>query len=112
MSIEQRPEKVNHREEFGHWEIDTVVGNTESSALLLTLDERTTRYRHILKIPSRSTQAVAQGLAQLRAQYGERFASVFRSITSDKAANSLLCPSNCQKRRSTTRIRTHPTSAA
>ena len=77
---------MNHREEFGHWEIDTVVGNTESSAVLLTLDERTTRYRHILKIPSRSTQAVAQGLAQLRAQYGERFASVFRSITSDNGS--------------------------
>ena len=34
MSIEPRPEKVNHREEFDHWEIDTVVGNTESSAVL------------------------------------------------------------------------------
>ena len=40
MSIERRPEKVNHREEFSHWEIDTVVGNTESPAVLLTLDER------------------------------------------------------------------------
>ena len=86
MSIERRPDKVNHREEFGHWEIDTVVGNAESSAILLTLDERTTRYWHILKIPSRSTQAVAQGLTQLRAQYGERFASVFRPITSDNGS--------------------------
>ena len=25
-SIEKRPEKVNERNEFGHWEIDTVVG--------------------------------------------------------------------------------------
>ncbi|MBQ7850698.1 MAG: IS30 family transposase, partial [Clostridia bacterium] len=27
MSIEERPAVVNNREEFGHWEIDTVVGN-------------------------------------------------------------------------------------
>ena len=45
-SIEQRPEKVNHREEFGRWEVDTVVGNTESSAVLLTLDERTGTVNH------------------------------------------------------------------
>lgn len=25
-SIEERPEKVNTREEFGHWEIDSVIG--------------------------------------------------------------------------------------
>lgn len=25
-SIEQRPDKINKREEFGHWEIDTVIG--------------------------------------------------------------------------------------
>ena len=92
MSIEQRPERVNRREEFGHWEIDTVVGSTASSAVLLTLDERTTRYRHILKIPSRSAQAVGQGLAQLRALYGERFSSVFRSITSDNGSEFAALP--------------------
>lgn len=67
MSIEDRPGSVNRREEFGHWEIDTVVGTRESSAVLLTLDERTTRFRHIIKIPSRSAQAVEQGFQQLRA---------------------------------------------
>ena len=92
MSIEQRPERINRREEFGHWEIDTVVGNAESSAVLLTLDERTTRYRHILKISNRSTQAVAQGLKQLRALYGERFNCIFRSITSDNGSEFAALP--------------------
>lgn len=95
MSIEKRPESVNQRKEFGHWEIDTVVGRQGSSAVLLTLDERTTRFRHIVKIPSRSAQAVEQGLQQLRAVYGERFGSVFRSITSDNGSEFASLPKSC-----------------
>ncbi|MFR9104807.1 MAG: hypothetical protein ACLVJ3_19305 [Coprococcus phoceensis] len=26
MSIEERPKEIETREEFGHWEMDTVVG--------------------------------------------------------------------------------------
>lgn len=51
VSIEDRPESVNRCEEFGYWEIDTVVGKKESSAVLLTLDERMTKFYHIIKIP-------------------------------------------------------------
>lgn len=95
MSIEDRPEAVDQREEFGHWEIDTVVGKKESSAVLLTLDERTTRFCHIIKISSRSAQAVEQGFQQLRAVYGERFSSVFRSITSDNGSEFAQLPKLC-----------------
>ena len=95
MSIEDRPVSVNRREEFGHWEIETVVCTRESSAVLLTLDERTTRFRHIIKIPSRSAQAVEQGFQQLRATYGERFSSVFRSITSDNGSEFASLPKLC-----------------
>lgn len=91
-SIDVRPEEVNNREEFGHWEIDTVVGKQESSAVLLTIDERTTRYRHIIKIPSRSTQAVEEGIRQLQRIYGERFHAVFRSITCDNGSEFASLP--------------------
>ena len=66
LSIEARPQVVNQREEFGHWEIDTVVG--------------------------RSTQAVEQGLKTLRELYGERFIQVFRSITSDNGSEFASLP--------------------
>ena len=92
LSIEARPQVVNQREEFGHWEIDTVVGRKESQSVLLTLDERTTRFRHIIKIPGRSTQAVEQGLKTLRELYGERFSQVFRSITSDNGSEFASLP--------------------
>lgn len=40
-SIEERPEEVEGREEFGHWEIDTVVGHRQGQhSVLLTLTER------------------------------------------------------------------------
>ena len=58
----------------------------------LTLDERTIRYRHILEISNCSTQAVAQGLKQLHALYGERSKCIFGSITSDNGS--------CRERRS------------
>lgn len=92
MSIEERPEVVNNREEFGHWEIDTVVGKRNSSAVLLTLDERTLNFRHILKIPDKSTMAVEQGIRQLQAIYGDRFNAVFRSITSDNGSEFASLP--------------------
>ena len=60
-----------------------MVGRKESQSVLLTLDERTTRFRHIIKIPGRSIQAVEQGGKALRELYGERFNQVFRSITSE-----------------------------
>lgn len=86
QSIDLRPAEVDTRTTFGHWEIDTVVGTKDSAPVLLTLDERMTRYRHIIKIPSRSAQAVEEGIHQLQALYGEHFPQVFRSITCDNGS--------------------------
>ena len=82
MSIEERGDEVNKRTAFGHWEIDTVVGKKESS-VLLSLDKRLTRKRHLVKIPSRSSDAVRVGLEKIAKLYGESFETVFKSITSD-----------------------------
>lgn len=86
MSIHERPESIENREEFGHWEIDTVIGKQETSSVLLTLDERKTRKRHIVKIPSRAAVAVQEGMEKIAALYGNSFSIVFKSITSDNGA--------------------------
>lgn len=39
-SIEQRPQMVNDRQEFGHWEIDTVVGKRAAGEVLLTFGRK------------------------------------------------------------------------
>lgn len=85
-SIENRPITINDRKEFAHWEIDTVVGVKESSPVFLTLDERVTRQRIIVKIPSRSVSAVNDGMKKIIEQYGDLAPKVFKSITCDNGS--------------------------
>ena len=43
-SIELRPERINDRSEFGHWELDTVIGRRSKGKTLLVFTEIFTRY--------------------------------------------------------------------
>nr|WP_245001232.1 hypothetical protein [Caldalkalibacillus thermarum] len=75
--------------EFGHWEIDTVLGTNKKGAALLTLTERKTRKEHILKIDHKTAECVKQALQELKQQYGSVFSTVFKTITSDNGRNEL-----------------------
>lgn len=82
--IEKRPDTVDQREEFGHWEIDTVVGlQSGKDHALLTLTERKTRYEVIIKIDGKAADPVNQALATLRKTAGRNFERLFKTITSD-----------------------------
>jgi len=85
-SIEQRPAHIDEREEFGHWEIDTVLGSRAKGAALLTLTERLTRKEHILKIEQKTTACVNQALKGLKQTYGSAFSKIFKTITADNGA--------------------------
>lgn len=85
-SIEERPQIINKRLEFGHWEIDTVVGLRKAGEVLLTLDERRTRKRYITKIASKTSQAVKAGLDRIVKCFGSKSSSVFKSITADNGS--------------------------
>jgi IS30 family transposase len=85
-SIEQRPLHIESREEFGHWEIDTVLGSNKKGAALLTLTERKTRKEHILKIDQKTVEGVKRALQELKQYYGATFSTVFKSITSDNGS--------------------------
>ena len=57
-SISQRPEHIDFREEFGHWEMDTVVGGQrKSKKSLLVLTERKTR-KELIHILSEHTMCI------------------------------------------------------
>jgi len=56
-SIEERPESVETREEFGHWEIDTVLGHKSNDDALLTLVERKSRHKIVKRIDSQTAAA-------------------------------------------------------
>lgn len=82
--IEKRPDVVDSREEFGHWEIDTVAGlRSDKDHALLTLTERKTRYEVIIKIDGKSSNPVNQALSALREAAGANFEILFKTITSD-----------------------------
>lgn len=51
VSIHDRPEEINTREDFGHWELDTVEGKGHSGGIITAL-ERKTRYYDAQKIPT------------------------------------------------------------
>ena len=58
-SIEERPEIVEFRTEFGHWEIDTVIGKIgENEPCVLTLVERMTRM--CIWVKARATRSGVQ----------------------------------------------------
>lgn len=86
-SIEQRPEEIDEREEFGHWEGDTVYsgkGKRKTTRALLTLTERKTRKEIIIAIPNRKAETVVKALDALERKLGaRRFRAIFKSITFD-----------------------------
>ena len=84
-SIEKRPEEVNERKEFGHWEGDTVYsGKNKSRKALLTLAERMTRKEIIIQIPNRKAETVVKALDALERKWGAPdFRAVFKSVTVD-----------------------------
>lgn len=53
---------------------------------MLSLDERLTQKRHLIKIPSRSSEAVRPGLEKIAGLYGESFETVFKSVTNDNGS--------------------------
>ena len=85
--IEKRPDVVDTREEFGHWEIDTVAGlKTGGDQALLTLTERKTRYEVIIKLDGKAATPVNQALTTLKTAAGEHFGQLFQTITSDNGS--------------------------
>ena len=85
-SIDERPEEIDNRTEFGHWEIDTIVGKKESSCVLLSIAERMTREYLLVKIPSRSSESVRLGLEKIAERFGDRFEEIFKSVTADNGS--------------------------
>lgn len=83
-SIDKRPEKVDTREEFGHWEMDSVVGSRgKSKNALLVLTERKTRNEIVFKLQDHTAEQVVNKLDLLERKWGRLFSAVFKTITVD-----------------------------
>lgn len=67
-SIEERPEVVNNRLEFGHWEGDLIEGGNHKG-YLLTLTERFSRFLFIRYIPNKKADLVAKKIIDVLIPY-------------------------------------------
>lgn len=83
-SIDDRPEYIANRDEFGHWEMDTVVGKAKGkSTCLLVLTERMTRFELVYKIQQKSARCVVRALDKIERRFDGAFSDVFKSIATD-----------------------------
>lgn len=80
LSIESRPEAVDRRSWFGHWEMDTVVSARGGTGGLLVLTERKTRYTLIEKIRAISQEEIVAAIKRL---VRKNVLKHVRSITTD-----------------------------
>ncbi len=86
QSIDERPQEINDRVTFGHWEIDTVVGRkTKGEPVVLTLTERLTRYQIIIKLTGKNEAAVKETMESL-SNGNPHFPMLFKSITADNGS--------------------------
>lgn len=86
-SIEERPEIVGLRSEFGHWEIDTVIGRKcENEPVVLTLVERMTRMCLWIKATNHTAEAINEALEKVLEHFGEKRSRIFKTITGDNGS--------------------------
>ncbi|ATO42805.1 MULTISPECIES: IS30 family transposase [Loigolactobacillus] len=82
-SIEERPKSIDQRQEFGHFELDTVVGKRNGQeSVILTLIERQSRCQILRLIDGRDADSVNYELAKICQEYGH----IMKSVTADNGA--------------------------
>lgn len=88
-SIEDRPKRIDKRQEYGHWEGDSVKGPQGTKTSLFTLTERKTREEIIIKVEQATQEAIRGAIDRLEKEYGVEFKTKFQSITFDNGVEFL-----------------------
>lgn len=89
VSIEQRPEHINQRKDFGHWEADLIEGSrrTSSSEVVLSLLERKSRFSVYVKLPNKESITIYQAL---KAFFEDLPESLRQTLTLDNGVENAL----------------------
>ena len=83
-SINNRPEEINKRLYFGHFELDTVIGTRRGKhECLMTLTERKTRFEIIFKLKCKTAQEVVNKFNKMKEIMKKNYDKIFKSITTD-----------------------------
>jgi len=89
-SIEERSPDIENRDEYGHWEMDCVIGRKAGGgAVLLVLSERSTREELIFKIEAKKQEFVVKEIDDLEKRLGKKFGNKFKTITMDNGSEFL-----------------------
>lgn len=83
-SINNRPEEIDKRLYFGHFELDTVIGtNKGKHECLMTLTERKTRFEIIFKLKGKTSKEVVNKFNKMKEFMKNNYNKIFKSITID-----------------------------
>ena len=86
-SIEERPESVELRNEFGHWEIDSVLGlKNENEPVVITLVERMTRMCLWIKAKNHTAEAMQEAFEDVVSVFFSKKNQVFKTVTGDNGS--------------------------
>lgn len=86
-SIELRPDYINNRKEFGHFEMDLVLGKQgKDTECLLTLTERKTRFEIVIKLNNKSSSEVIGAINSIKEHLKGYSSEIFKSITTDNGS--------------------------
>lgn len=88
-SIEERAERINKRQEYGHWEGDCIKSRLKKKSGLFTLTERLSREQIILKIKALTQESILDAMDRLENKYQGYFKNKFKSITFDNGGEFL-----------------------
>ena len=77
-SIKNRPKQMKKREEFGYWELDTMVSSRgKSKVCFATIVERKTRFYAAIKIKDRTKDSMLKAIKQLVVQMPKQATKTF-----------------------------------
>ena len=83
-SINNRPEEIDKRLYFGHFELDTVIGTSKGNhECLMTLTERKTRFEIIFKLKGKTAEEVVNKFSKMKEFMKIHYNKIFKSITTD-----------------------------
>lgn len=82
-SIKMRPEEVENRENFGHWEGDTIRFTNESKQSITTLVERKSRYLLLQKNIQSNATTVMNHIRGVISEFSKKF---WKTVTFDQGS--------------------------
>ena len=83
-SINNRPEEIDKRLYFGHFELDTVISTKKGKhECLMTLTERKTRFEIIFKLKGKTSEEVVNKFNKMKEFLKKNYDEIFKSITTD-----------------------------